>query len=200
MGFMTRKTAIFSVIFFTAALSTSAQQAPQQNVDPTMSMAYDMNRIAISVQSMTKTLKDFVDKFAKAEGISINEKQARLVVGMQILVQAEQRVATLQNFQIELVEKEGQLRARLAQIENDLNPQSIDRSVAFEGSTQTPEIKENKRRGLNAERISLQGVLNQIQSNLQTASNDVREAQGLVTRLRRTYLPQVEKDLAEMWQ
>ncbi len=197
---MTKKTAIFSVIFFTAALSTSAQQAPQQNVDPTMSMAYDMNRIAISVQSMTKTLKDFVDKFAKAEGISINEKQARLVVGMQILVQAEQRVATLQKFQIELVEKEGQLRARLTQIENDLNPQSIDRSVAFEGSTQTPEIKENKRRGLNAERISLQGVLNQVQSNLQTASNDVREAQGLVARLRRTYLPQVEKDLAEMWQ
>ncbi|MEK7857103.1 MAG: hypothetical protein AAB288_13515, partial [Acidobacteriota bacterium] len=107
---MTKKTAIFSVIFFTAALSTSAKQAPQQNVDPTMSMAYDMNRIAISVQSMTKTLKDFVDKFAKAEGISINEKQARLVVGMQILVQAEQRVATLQKFQIELVEKEGQLR------------------------------------------------------------------------------------------
>ena len=197
---MTKKTAIFSVIFFTAALSATAQQAPQQNVDPTMSMAYDMNRVAISVQSMTKTLKDFVDKFAKAEGISINEKQARLVVGMQILVQAEQRVATLQKFQIELVEKEGQLRARLTQIENDLNPQSIDRSVAFEGSTQTPEIKENKRRGLNAERISLQGVLNQIQSNLQTASNDVREAQGLVARLRRTYLPQVEKDLAEMWQ
>ncbi len=197
---MTKKTAIFSVIIFTAALSTSAQQAPQQNVDPTMSMAYDMNRVAISVQSMTKTLKDFVDKFAKAEGISINEKQARLVVGMQILVQAEQRVATLQKFQIELVEKEGQLRARLTQIENDLNPQSIDRSVAFEGSTQTPEIKENKRRGLSAERISLQGVLNQIQSNLQTASNDVREAQGLVARLRRTYLPQVEKDLAEMWQ
>lgn len=197
---MTKNSAIFSVIFFTAALSATAQQAPQQNVDPTMSMAYDMNRIAISVQSMTKTLKDFVDKFAKAEGISINEKQARLVVGMQILVQAEQRVATLQKFQIELVEKEGQLRARLTQIENDLNPQSIDRSVAFEGSTQTPEIKENKRRGLNAERISLQGVLNQIQSNLQTASNDVREAQGLVARLRRTYLPQVEKDLAEMWQ
>ncbi len=197
---MNLRAGIFSIILFSTVNAASAQQEPPQPLiatDPTTSMALDMARIAASVRTMTKTLKDFVDKFAKVEGITLAEKQQKLVLGMQILIQAEQRVATLQKFQIELVEKEGQLRARLTQVENDLNPQFIDRSVAFEGSTQTPEIKENRRRGLTAERSSLQTVLGQIQSNLESASRDVREAQALVYRLRRTYLPQVERELAE---
>lgn len=160
-------------------------------------MAYDIARIAESVQSMTKTLRDFVDKFAKVEGLTLAEKQQKLIVGMELLIRAEQRVATLQKFQVELVEKDGQLRSRLAQVENDLNPQGLDRSVAFEGSTQTPEIKENRRRALAAERTSLQTLLQQMQSQLQTAGSDVRDAQYLVVRLRRTYLPQVERELAD---
>lgn len=160
-------------------------------------MAYDMSRIAISVQSMTKTLKDFVDKFAKVEGISLSEKQAKLVVGMQLLVQAEQRVAVQQKHLIDLVEKESQLRARLAQIDIDLDQQGIDRSVQFEGGLRTPEIKENRRRTLMAEKASVQAVMTQLQSNLQDISSGVREAQALVQRLRRTYLPQVERELSE---
>ena len=67
----------------------------------------------------------------------------------------------------------------------------------FEGSTQTPEIKENRRRTLVAERNSLQPVLQQVQNNLQDAAYSVREAQSLVQRLRRTFLPQIERELSE---
>jgi hypothetical protein len=178
-------------------LACASAVSAQQPVDPNTSMAYDISRIAASVQTMTKTLRDFVDKFAKVEGISLAEKQQKLIVGMQLLVQAEQRAATLQRHQIELVEKEGTLRARLAQVETDLNPQMIDRSVAFEGTTQTPEIKENKRRALQSERTSLMGVLQQLQRDLAEASSSVREAQALVYRLRRTFLPQIERELAD---
>ena len=178
-------------------LGCASAATAQQPVDPNTSMAYDINRIAASVQTMTKTLRDFVDKFAKVEGISLAEKQQKLIVGMQLLVQAEQRAATLQRHQIELVEKEGTLRARLAQVETDLNPQMIDRSVAFEGTTQTPEIKENKRRALQSERTSLMSVLQQLQRDLTEASSSVREAQALVYRLRRTFLPQIERELAD---
>lgn len=196
---MTLKGTIFVTLFFAAAIAASGQAAAvqPQPYDPNASMAYDISRIAVSVQTMTKTLKDFVDKFAKVEGLTLSEKQQKLVMGMELLMRSEQRVATLQKFQIELVEKEGQLRSRLAQVENDLNPQGLDRSVAFEGSTQTPEIKENRRRALSAERASLQSVLQQIQSQLQTVGSDVREAQNLVSRLRRTYLPQVERELSD---
>lgn len=196
---MNLKGSLLLTLFLAATIPAAAQTAPAQPqpYDPNGGMAYDISRIAASVQAMTKSLRDFVDKFAKVEGIALSEKQQKLVMGMELLIRAEQRVATLQRFQIELVEKDGQLRARFAQVENDLNPQNIDRSVAFEGSTQSPEIKENRRRALTAERASLQSVLQQLQSNLQTIGGDVREAQSLVYRLRRTYLPQVERELGD---
>lgn len=189
-------------------LSVYGQQNPpagaavpgyQTQYDSATGMAYDISRIATSVQAMTKTLKDFVDKFAKVEGITLSEKQQRLVMGMQILVQAEQRFAVHQKLQVELVEKEGQIRTRLAQVENDLDPQILDRSVAFEGSTRTPEIKEIRRRALMAERASLTAVLTQLQANLQEVGRDVRETQALVQRLRRTFLPILERELGEGW-
>lgn len=196
---MKKRLTVISTFLLCLSFNSLAQQPvpPQVVMDPNTSMAYDISRIATSVQSMTKTLKDFVDKFAKVEGISLSEKQAKLVVGMQLLVQAEQRVAVQQKHQIDLVEKESQLRARLAQIDIDLDQQGIDRSVQFEGGLRTPEIKENRRRTLMAEKASVQAVMTQLQSNLQDISSGVREAQALVQRLRRTYLPQVERELAE---
>ena len=170
---------ILSILLAGAGLAVG-QQPPNNNPnDPNAgNLNYDVSRIAASVQTLTKTFKDFVDKFAKVDGLSLGEKQQKLVVGMQLLIQNEQRVATLQKFQIDMAEKESQIRARLAQIEIDMNPQIIDRSVAFEGSTQTPEIKENRRRTLQAERNSLQPVLQQIQNNLQDVSYSVREQNG----------------------
>ena len=198
---MKQRLCIISILILAATAVIAGQQPSNNNpnqYDPNAgNLNYDVARIAASVQTLTKTFKDFVDKFAKVDGLTLGEKQQKLVVGMQLLIQNEQRVATLQKFQIDMAEKESQIRSRLAQIEIDLNPQSIDRSVAFEGSTQTPEIKENKRRTLQAERNSLQPVLQQIQNNLQDAAYSVREAQALVQRLRRTFLPQIEKELSE---
>jgi hypothetical protein len=192
---------MISILILASTVVIAGQQPSNNNpnqYDPNAgNLNYDVARIAASVQTLTKTFKEFVDKFAKVDGLSLGEKQQKLVVGMQLLIQNEQRVATLQKFQIDMAEKESQIRARLAQIELDLNPQSIDRSLAFEGSTQTPEIKENKRRTLQAERNILQPVLQQIQNNLQDAGYNVREAQALVQRLRRTFLPQIERELAE---
>ena len=198
---MKQRLCIISILILAATAVIAGQQPSNNNpnqYDPNAgNLNYDVARIAASVQTLTKTFKEFVDKFAKVDGLSLGEKQQKLVVGMQLLIQNEQRVATLQKFQIDMAEKESQIRSRLAQIDLDLNPQSIDRSLAFEGSTQTPEIKENKRRTLQAERNSLQPVLQQIQNNLQDASYSVREAQALVQRLRRTFLPQIERELAE---
>lgn len=192
---------VFSIGIFLASIGVNAQQPPANSSNQidlyAGSLNGDVNRIAASVETLTKTFKQFVDKFAKVDGLALGEKQQKLVVGMQLLVHNEQRVATLQKFQIEMAEKESQIRARLAQIEIDLNPQSIERSVVFEGSTQAPEIKENRQRTLQAERTRLLPVLQQIQSNLQDASYSVREAQALVQRLRRTFLPQIERELSE---
>jgi hypothetical protein len=46
-------------------------------------------------------------------------------------------------------------------------------------------------------KTTLQNGQQQLQNALMEAQNSVRESQGLVQRLRRTYLPQVERELAE---
>ncbi|MBC7900455.1 MAG: hypothetical protein H7070_10425 [Saprospiraceae bacterium] len=185
-------------LLFTSALyGQNAQSAHLQYSDPIGNIATDLGRISVLVEALNKRLKEFVDKFEKVGGMTLSEKQQKLVMGLEILVRAEQRLATLQKFQIDLVEKQGTSRSRLAQIERDAMPQSIDRSVAFEGTTKTEEIRESKRNALQAERQSLQTLLAQINSNLADANDSVREAQYLVQRLRRTFLPQIERELAE---
>lgn len=197
---MKMKVVTLCTLFLVSAAAIGAQN-PQavvpQYSDPMGSIAYDLSRISVSVEMLNKRMKEFVDKFEKVGGLNMIEKQQRLIMGLELLVKSEQRLATLQKFQIDLVEKQGISRTRLAQIERDAMPQSIDRSVAFEGGTKTEEIRESKRNAFNAERQSLQTLLAQINSNLAETSEAVREAQNMVQRLRRIFLPQIERELAE---
>ena len=161
------------------------------------SMATELSNISRSVQTMNERFKAFVDKFDKIGGTTFSEKQEKLVLGLEFLVRAEQRLATLQRTQIEFVEKQGTTRTRLAQVERDLFPGSIDRSVALEGTTRTEEIRDSKRGALQAERTSLQGLMSQINSTLADTDSAVREALLMVQRLRKLYLPQLEREIYE---
>jgi uncharacterized protein YukE len=177
--------------------ASAAQPAPTYSYDPWQNISLELSAISKSVQSLNQSMKAFVDKFEKVGGMNFTEKQQKLVLAMEFLARAEDRLATLQRHQIELVEKQGTTRARLAQVERDLYPQSIERSVALEGSTKTEEIRESRRATLQGERSSLQALLSQINANLADTAEAVREAQLQVQRLRKMYLPQIEKELFE---
>lgn len=191
---MRPKVIVFSLIVLVGIANVSAQQpAAGSNA----AIAQDVSRIAASVQTLSKALRDFVDKMGKAEGVALPDRQQKLILGMQLLVQAEQRLATQQRYNVEVAEKEISVRGRLAQIDIELD--QLDRTYPsnIEGSTRTPEIREVRRAALQAERTTLQNGLQQIQTALTDAQNSVRESRDLVLRLRRTYLPQVERELAE---
>lgn len=191
---MRPKVIVFSLIVLVGIMNVSAQQpAAGSNA----AIAQDVSRIAASVQTLSKALRDFVDKMGKAEGVALPDRQQKLILGMQLLVQAEQRLATQQRYNVEVAEKEISVRGRLAQIDIELD--QLDRTYPsnIEGSTRTPEIREVRRAALQAERTTLQNGLQQIQTALTDAQNSVRESRDLVLRLRRTYLPQVERELAE---
>lgn len=175
--------------------SVFAQTVDVQALDPIQRIAVEMTTVSKNVADLNKSLKDFVAKFEKVGGVSLSEKQQRLVFGLELLVRTEERVAILQKFQVDLTEKLGQNRARLAQIELDLRPESIDRSTNFEGSTRTVEIRENRRAALLAERASVSSLVSQIQQNLNEASEALREAQSLAYRLRRSLLPEIEREI-----
>ncbi len=102
----------------------------------------------------------------------------------------------MQKFQIELTEKQADLKNRLTQVEQNMTPEGIDRGVAFLGTTQTPEIKENRRRTLEAERNSLRQLLSQINQNLADTAEQVSDAATFVKRLRNKILPQIEREVS----
>lgn len=200
-----KKLSLFCFLSLSLTLATAAQSSPAANTQPAPTYSYDpwqnisleLSAISKSVQSLNQSMKAFVDKFEKVGGINFTEKQQRLVLAMEFLTRSEERLATLQRTQIELVEKQGTTRSRLAQVDRDLFPQSIDRSVALEGTTKAEEMRESRRTTLQNERASLQALLAQINSNLSETSEAVRDAQSLVYRLRKMYLPQIEKEIFE---
>jgi|CXWL01.1.fsa_nt_gi hypothetical protein len=185
---------VATLLFFVASIS-----AQTTGTDPVIvGLSIEVGKISKSVASLSESVKEFVEKAdtkSPASGVASTDKQAKLAAGLQLLANAEQLLIVRQRFQIELVEKQGSTRTRLAQVERDVMPQNIDRSVQYEGTTRTEELRDNRRAALLAERASLQGVLAQITSTLADTNESVKEAQSLVLRLRRQYIPELEKEL-----
>lgn len=171
--------------------------APTYVADPMANISFELTKVSRDVTALTKTLKSFVDKFEKVGGITFNEKQQKLIFGMELLQRAEGRLAVLQKAQIDLTEKFNETRAKLAQNEIDSRPRNIERAFALAGTTEVQELRENRRDKLQAERVSLTTLAQQIQTNLAETTDGVREAQSLVSRLRRLYLPQIEREIYE---
>ena len=195
---MKNKVGLILFVLASAAAFVSAQTPTATAYrDPITALSTDVNRISNSVRTLTETLKAFVDKWEKVSGLTLSEKQQRLVLGMELLTRTEMRVANFQKAQIELTEKLNASRSRLAQVEIDLRPRNINNSTVFEGTTETEELRENRKQKLQSERNSLTQLLNTIQANLTETGENLREAQSLADRLRRTFLPQVERELYE---
>jgi hypothetical protein len=196
---MRKSLPILALVFLSGAISVFGQGPvqPYNPPDPMATISLDVARMSRSVDALTKAMRDFVDKFEKVGGITFNEKQQKLILGMELLQKAEARLGTLQQSQILLVEKLNETRGKLAQNEIDSRPRNIERSFAMEGTTELVELRENKVAKLQAERQQLMVLARQIESNLAETSEAVRDAQGMVNRLRRQYLPQIEREIFE---
>jgi molybdenum cofactor biosynthesis enzyme MoaA len=179
------------------ATTPASPNAAFYPTDPMSGVLNEVMKISASVNSLTKQMKLFVDKFEKVGGVTFNEKQQKLVLGMELLARAEMRVTTFQKAQIELTEKLNETRTKLTQTEIDLRPTSIERSVALIGSTETEELRDARRTRLQAERTSLTQLFQQIQANLAENNRALQDAQSLAERLRKLYLPQIEREIYE---
>lgn len=196
------KTIICLGLLIFGSLGVSGQNNRTDNFELSVNhletISRDLSNISKSVQTLNEGMKEFLNKFGKIGGVNLTEKQQKLLLGFEVLNRAELRLATLQKFQIELVEKQVTVRTRLIQIEQEIKPESIESSTAFTGSTKTVEIRENRLRTLQAERSSLQALLSQIQGNLNQTNDELGEAQRLVYRLRKILLPQIEQEILDL--
>lgn len=185
----------FSIQIFAQNNQTAIQSAqPNQITNPVENISAELMKVSKSLQVFNKNFKAFLEYLPQAAKFS--EKQQSLLLGFEILNRAEERVQILQKFQIELTEKQANVRTRLAQVEQEITPEGIDRIVALLGTTRTEEYRESRRKTLQAERNSLQQLLGQINQNLTDSNNELRQAALFVSRLRNKILPQIEQEIS----
>jgi hypothetical protein len=91
---------------------------------------------------------------------------------------AAQSVADLRAQLTDVQARENELQARARQLDEDLQPENIERSLAGVGSTKPEELRELRRRQLTIERDSVRTQLNLLATSRERLESAIRRAEG----------------------
>src|SRR5690606_32585878 len=110
---------------------------------------------------------------------------------------SEQRSDSLRKQLFEMIEKENSIRSRIDQIDNDLRPEAIERSMATVGSLRPEELREQRRRSLTLEKTNLQTLLAAVQKNRSDLEQNLQRSEALVEKLRVRIEKEIDDALSE---
>lgn len=91
---------------------------------------------------------------------------------------AAQSVAELRAQLNDVQARENELQARARQLDEDLKPENIERSLAGIGSTKPEELREQRRRQLTIERNGVGKQLNLLATSRERLESAIRTAEG----------------------
>lgn len=138
-----------------------------------------------------RELNERIKKLEAGQTSTYDEKQKRMLLNLDILTRAEQRSESLRKQLFEMIEKENTVKSRIDQINNDIRPEMIERTLQLAGSMKPEDIRENRRKSLAAERSNLEALLTEIVSNKLNLSVTLQKSDQLVEKLRL----KLEKDI-----
>ncbi len=92
---------------------------------------------------------------------------------------AAQRVDELRSQLLETQAKETELEARLRQLDEDIKPENIERSLAGIGSTKPEQLREQRRRQLTIERDGVRAQLRLLATSRERLESGIRAAEGM---------------------
>jgi hypothetical protein len=183
---------------------TPAQEQSQPlspNAGPNEIVANEISLLRKSLQTLNQRLREISDKVLASDstpGGSPNEKQNRIAANLEILTRAEQRAEALRKELLDRTEKETSLRSRLLQINEEIRPENIERSLNPIGTTRTVELRDVRRGVYENERRGIESLLTFIAQGRQRLEEDVRQADSLVTRLRQRILPLIDREIEKI--
>ncbi len=157
-----------------------------------------LTKITESLTLLNNKLQKFSETFSSNQGLKLNENQQNILAAFEYLNRAEQRLATLQKFKIELSEKQSAIRLQLADIEDNLRIESIDRSVAFRVTTNAEQLREARRTALNKEKTEINTLISEIQNSLNETNNEIRETEQSLRRIRQRIFPAIEREISDL--
>ncbi len=161
---------------------TTTIQVPMQTAKPS---SVNATKIA--------ELSERIKKLESGSKGDYDDQQKRILLNLDILTRAEQRSESLRKQHFEMIEKENSVRSRLDQIEYDLRPEMIERALQIAGSLRPEDVRENRRKTLEAERRNLQSLLTEIQLTSSNLTASLQRADLMVEKLR----IKLEKDIED---
>jgi hypothetical protein len=188
---------LFSVQTFSQTPST-AVKSDARTEQTLENISDELRQVSKSLQTFNQRLTEFLENLNKYKGIQLSEKQQKLLFGYEILNQTEQLAATLRKSLIETGEREATIKRRLGQIQFDLRPENIDRSVQFQGTTKAEEAREIRRRTLENERNTLQTLLFEVENSRNQISENLREAESFAQSFRKSLFNQVRNAMEDL--
>jgi hypothetical protein len=188
------------------AQSVERRQTPSQeqsasqpaNGNSIEAVANEIDLLRKSLQTLNARLREVSDKLSSADprkSSGSDDKQGRIVVSLDLLGRAEDRAGILRKQLLELIEKETSYKSRLAQIDEDMRPENIERALSGVGTTRTAELRDVRRRSLEIERRGLESLVSLTTQGRLRLEEDVRQADSLVARLRQRLLPLIDKEI-----
>jgi hypothetical protein len=160
----------------------------------------DMRSLEEKVANFNLRMKELgkrVNDIESSKDSEYDAKQKRLLLNLDILSKAESRAENLRRQLIELIEKENEIKSKLDSLEYQLRPEMIERTVALTGSLRPEELREIRRKSIQSEQTNMQSLLLQIQTNKADLEENVRKADLLVDKLRKTLEVEIDKALAD---
>ena len=192
---------ICTLIFATAVASGQTTSSAPANDPSSEAVAKQIGMLRTSVQSLDATLSDIADKlipvFTKAKDAAA-ETQGRISSSFTLLTQAEQRAEMLRRQLLELIEKETLYRTRITQIEEDMRPENVERTLNPYGTTRTAELRDTRRRVLETDRRGYVSLLALATEGRTRLEEEVRQADALAQRLRLRLNPLIEREIDKL--
>ena len=186
---------LFPSLLVVAAVPAFAQTPQNAVTDP---LTTEVTALRKSVQTLSNRLQTISDELLGPEKKN-QDKEAdtlkRISMNLELLTHAEQRAEILRRQLIDLIEKETSYKSRLTQMDEDMRPENIERSMVGIGSTRAPEMRDTRARVLQNEKRGIESVLAVTSQSRIRLEEDVRQADQLVTKLRLRLFPMIDKEV-----
>lgn len=137
-------------------------------------------------EAMKQTIRDLSSQVNQLNTkLNSMEQSQRTLVDLERLSRAEQRSADLWKQLREVEAQQSDLQARLEEIDYNLRPENIDRAVAGFGSMRPEELREQRRKSLENEKLRVQKQLDQLAANHSRLETAIAGADADVERIQK---------------
>jgi exonuclease VII large subunit len=167
------------------------------NTNSIEAVVNEIDLLRKSLQTLNLRLREISERLPALDSkqSGSNDKQNRMAPTLELLARAEERAGILRKQLIESIEKETAYKSRLAQMDEEVRPENVERSLSGVGTTRTAEIREVRRRSLEIEKRGLETLLNLNTQSRARLEDDVRQADSLVSRIRQRLLPLIDREI-----